>query len=213
MYSTALSPRQFPTLEQISMDFSGAQYSASAYQTKEFLPDTGIEIAFAGRSNSGKSSAINALAGRKKLAFVSNTPGRTQTINFFDVARARRWVDLPGYGYAKVSHAAKDHWKELIGTYLSERKSLNGLIIIVDSRRGLTPLDEQLIEWFSPSGKPMHILLTKCDKLNRRDQKAVLDRSTELLANRWPSCTLQLFSSLTRVGISQVRGVLARWLT
>ncbi len=194
------------------MDFSGAQYSASAYHAKEFLPDIGGEVAFAGRSNAGKSSAINALAGRKKLAFVSNTPGRTQTINFFAVGKSRRWVDLPGYGYAKVSHAEKDHWKELIGTYLTERKSLSGLIIIVDSRRGATALDEQLFEWFAPWGKPMHVLLTKCDKLNRRDQLAVLDQSTKLLTAKYPMCSVQLFSALTRVGVPQVRGLLARWL-
>ena len=194
------------------MDFSSAQYAASAYLPKEFLPDTGGEVAFAGRSNAGKSSAINALAGRKKLAFVSNTPGRTQTINFFSVAKSRRWVDLPGYGYAKVSHAEKDHWKELIGTYLQERKSLRGLIIIVDSRRGLTMLDDQLIEWFAPSGKPMHILLTKCDKLTRREQATALDTSAKLVASRWPVCTLQLFSAVTRTGVSQARGVLAQWL-
>lgn len=194
------------------MDFSGVQYSASAYYAKEFLPDIGGEVAFAGRSNAGKSSAINALAGRKKLAFVSNTPGRTQTINFFSVARMRRWVDLPGYGYAKVSHAEKEHWKELIGAYLQDRKSLNGLIIIMDSRRGPTVLDEQLIEWFAPTRKPMHILLTKCDKLTRREQTAALDASAKLVASRWPACTLQLFSAVTRAGVPHARGVLTQWL-
>lgn len=194
------------------MDFSGAQYSASAYHAKEFLPDTGSEVAFAGRSNAGKSSAINTLAGRKKLAFVSNTPGRTQTINFFAVGRQRRWVDLPGYGYAKVSHAEKDHWKTLISAYLLDRNSLNGLIVIVDARRGPTALDQQLLELFAPKGKPMHMLLTKCDKLNRRDQLAVLDISTKFLAPNYPWCTVQLFSALKGIGVSQARGVLAHWL-
>lgn len=195
------------------MDFSGAQYSASAYQASEFPPDTGLEIAFAGRSNAGKSSAINALAGRRKLAFVSNTPGRTQTINFFAVARARRWVDLPGYGYAKVSHQEKNHWKELISTYLLNRNSLNGLIITCDSRRGLMALDEQLLAWFAPRDKPMHLLLTKCDKLGTREQSAVLKATKEILGRNYPHCTAQLFSAVKRIGVSQAQGMLSHWLS
>src|SRR3978361_2267665 len=131
--------------------FSGTQFIASAHDPRELPPDIGSEIAFAGRSNAGKSSAINALTRSKKLAFVSKTPGRTQTINFFDCEGNRRLVDLPGYGYAKVSQQERAHWGMLISTYLSARDSLRGLVIIVDSRHPVTPLDEQLLGWYTPT--------------------------------------------------------------
>src|SRR5258705_10588446 len=140
------------------------EFLASAHRIEELWPDTGREVAFAGRSNAGKSSAINALADKHKLAFVSKTPGRTQTINFFSAGKGRRWVDLPGYGYAKVSKTEREYWGELISAYLETRKSLFGLIILVDSRHGIKPLDAQLIAWFSPTGRPIHVLLTKADK-------------------------------------------------
>src|ERR687892_1810729 len=146
---------------------SAARFSASAHDLDALPPDVGAEVAFAGRSNAGKSSAINALAGRKRLAFVSRTPGRTQTINFFDCGANRRLVDLPGYGYAAVSQKERAHWGKLIGAYLQIRRSLRGLVLIVDARHPLTPLDRQLLGWHAASGQPVLVLLTKADKLGR----------------------------------------------
>src|SRR5215210_8631797 len=141
--------------------FSEAHFIASAHDTRELPPDVGTEIAFAGRSNAGKSSAINAITHRKRLAFVSKTPGRTQTINFFACGANRRLVDLPGYGFAAVPHAERAHWGALVSTYLAGRRSLKGLVLIADIRRSLGVLDEQLLHWYAPSGQPVLVLLTK----------------------------------------------------
>lgn len=176
------------------------------------MPDTGREVAFAGRSNAGKSSAINALAAKHKLAFVSKTPGRTQTINFFGVGKNRRWVDLPGYGYAKVSQTERAHWGQLISTYLSDRNSLFGLILLSDSRHGLKPLDWQLIEWFSPTGRPIHVLLTKADKLSQSQAATILKTVKAELARGHAHCTVQLFSAVTRRGVDEANAVVAGWL-
>jgi GTP-binding protein len=188
------------------------EYLASAHKLEELLPDAGREVAFAGRSNAGKSSAINALASRHRLAFVSKTPGRTQTINFFSVGANKRWVDLPGYGFAKVSKTEREHWGGLISAYLSQRKSLMGLILLADSRHGLKPLDEQLIQWFVPSGRPLHVLLTKCDKLTQSASMAVLRDTQALLTRRYPNCTTQLFSATANKGVAQANALLAQWL-
>ena len=126
-----------------------------------------VEIAFAGRSNAGKSSAINSLTNRSRLAFVSKTPGRTQNLNFFQLDTGFL-VDLPGYGYAKVPPEVRQHWEGLLSTYLQTRESLHGMVLIMDVRHPLTPLDRQMLDWFSPTGKPVHILLTKSDKLSRQ---------------------------------------------
>lgn len=188
------------------------EFMASAHRMEELLPDAGREVAFAGRSNAGKSSAINALAGKHKLAFVSKTPGRTQTINFFSVGKNRRWVDLPGYGYAKVSQKEREHWGQLISAYLSDRNSLFGLILLSDSRHGLKPLDWQLIEWFSPTGHPIHVLLTKADKLTQSESMAVLKKTRAELARGHAHCTVQLFSAVTRRGVDEANAVVAGWL-
>src|SRR3954465_12443652 len=156
---------------------TAAQFLASAHELHELPPDIGSEVAFAGRSNAGKSSAINALTSRRKLAFVSKTPGRTQTINFFDCGGNRRLVDLPGYGYAAVPQREREHWGMLISAYLQQRMSLKGLVVIVDARHPLTPLDQQLLEWFMPSNQPVLVLLTKADKLNRQEQIETLRSS------------------------------------
>jgi GTP-binding protein len=189
------------------------EYLASAHKLEELLPDSGREVAFAGRSNAGKSSAINALANRHRLAFVSKTPGRTQTINFFSVGKNMRWVDLPGYGFAKVSKVEREHWGELISAYLTQRKSLMGLILLSDSRHGLKPLDEQLIGWFAPSGRPVHVLLTKCDKLSQSQSALVLRDTQALLTRRYPNCTTQLFSATANKGVVQANALLAHWLS
>lgn len=190
------------------------------------LPDTQVpEIAFAGRSNAGKSTAINILCNQKKLAFASKTPGRTQHINYFSIGGAHvgqhrkdetkvneiraLLVDLPGYGYAEVSGSAKFHWQELLGDYVQRRKQLAALVLIIDSRRPFTELDIQMLEWFAPTGKPIHCILTKADKLNRNESTQALRMARTLLASYvnedgtpFPF-TAQLFSALKRTGIEE----------
>lgn len=194
------------------MTSPSVEYLASAHKLEELPPDSGREVAFAGRSNAGKSSAINALAARHRLAFVSKTPGRTQTINFFGVGRNQRWVDLPGYGFAKVSKAEREHWGELISAYLTQRNSLIGLILLSDSRHGIKPLDEQLIAWFMPSGHPVHVLLTKSDKLTQSEAMAALRDAKALLSRRYANCSVQLFSAVTKRGVDEANSLLMRWL-
>lgn len=189
-----------------------AIYVASAYDRKELLPDVGWEVAFAGRSNSGKSSAINTITGQKRLAFASKTPGRTQLVNFFGLGAERYLVDLPGYGYADVPEKERRRWGQFIASYLQERVALRGLISIMDARHPLTPLDDQLLDWFLPSGKPVHILLTKADKLSRQQASAQLAEVRNALQSRGTGCSVQLFSSLKRTGIEEVELVLLRWL-
>jgi GTP-binding protein len=190
------------------------------------LPNTQVpEIAFAGRSNAGKSTAINVLCNQKKLAFASKTPGRTQHINYFSIGGAHvgqhrkdatnvdeiraLLVDLPGYGYAEVSGSAKLHWQELLGDYVQRRRQLAALVLIVDARRPFTELDIQMLEWFAPTGRPIHCLLTKSDKLNRNDAVNALRAARTLLASYvdvegqpFPF-TAQLFSSLKRTGLEE----------
>ena len=197
------------------MTIQAIEFLASAHRMEEMWPDTGSEVAFAGRSNAGKSSAINALAAKHKLAFVSKTPGRTQTINFFGAGKNRRWVDLPGYGYAKVSKTERAYWGELISTYLTNRKSLFGLIILVDSRHGIKPLDAQLIAWFSPTGRPIHVLLTKADKLTQSESIAILRKVKGELARGQggaANCTVQLFSATANRGVTEANTLVAGWL-
>jgi GTP-binding protein len=188
------------------------EYQASAHKLEEMPPDTGREVAFAGRSNAGKSSAINALASRHRLAFVSKTPGRTQTINFFGVGKNQRWVDLPGYGFAKVSQKEREYWGELISAYLMNRNSLIGLILLSDSRHGIKPLDEQLISWFAPTNRPIHVLLTKCDKLSQSACAKALREAQSLLTRRYANCSVQLFSATVGKGVTQANSLLADWL-
>lgn len=192
--------------------FSHLEFRYAVHQLGDMPPDTGAEVAFAGRSNAGKSTAINALANRKKLAFVSKTPGRTQAINFFDMGNHCALVDLPGYGYAKVPRPEQERWDELIGTYISNRNSLILLIIIVDIRRGLTELDRQLLAWLAPSNKPVHVLLTKSDKLNRRDAEAMLRQTRAELARHPGEATAQIFSGTDKTGVREAQAVIARWL-
>lgn len=190
------------------------------------LPSTVVpEIAFAGRSNAGKSTAINILCNQKKLAFASKTPGRTQHINYFSIGGAQvgqhrkdltntdeiraLLVDLPGYGYAQVSGSAKLHWQQLLGDYVQHRSQLAALILIIDARRPFTDLDLQMLEWFAPTGKPIHCILTKADKLNRNDSTNALRQASETLAQYGKALgtsdqvSLQLFSALKRVGLEE----------
>ena len=170
------------------------------------------EIAFAGRSNAGKSSAINTLAGHTRLAFVSKTPGRTQLINFFRLPSGACLVDLPGYGYAAVPEAVRKQWRGLLEQYLTRRENLVGLVLIMDSRRPLTELDIQMIHWFVPTGNPIHILLTKSDKLTRQETAKTLRAVREAIAAYGGQITVQLFSSLKKTGIEEAERVIGAWL-
>jgi GTP-binding protein len=202
-----------------------ARFFTTVNQLRD-LPATQVpEIAFAGRSNAGKSTAINILTNQKGLAFASKTPGRTQHINYFSlggahVAQHRHdpinmdelqalLVDLPGYGYAEVSGGAKLHWQKLLGDYVQRREQLAALVLIMDSRRPFTELDTQMLEWFAPTGKPIHCILTKVDKLNRSESTNALRQAQKVLesyvdeeGNGFPF-TVQLFSALKRVGIDE----------
>ena len=182
----------------------------SAHDPHE-LPRPGVpELAFAGRSNAGKSSAINALAGRRRLAFVSKTPGRTQLINFFSLGERAYLVDLPGYGYAGVPDAVREHWQMLVGGYIAERPSLAAVIVVMDIRHPLTPLDRTLLEWLRAAERAVHVLLTKADKLSAQAARNTLDRVRRELAALCPGATVQLFSSLKRQGIDEAGQALAR---
>src|SRR5689334_1788838 len=192
--------------------FHAIRYAASAAQIEQLPRDIGSEVAFVGRSNAGKSSAINAICGRRKLAFVSRTPGRTQMINFFEVAPGRSIVDLPGYGYAKVPADIRGRWEALLSFYLLRRQALHGLIIIVDARHGLTERDQHMIDWFAPTGKAIHVLLTKADKLTRQQQMFALRAAQKALCEISQTATVQLFSSVTSDGVDQARAVImALW--
>jgi len=186
------------------------KFLTSAAEANQLAPDLGREIAFAGRSNSGKSTAINAVTQRTGLARVSRTPGRTQLINFFELAPERRLVDLPGYGFAKVPERVRLHWLQLMEHYFNVRESLVGLILIVDSRRGLGAQDAGMLEWVLARDRHAHILLTKADKLNRRDSDRVLRETRTACSDT--AVTTQLFSAHAKQGIDEVREVLDRWL-
>jgi GTP-binding protein len=189
--------------------FQGLTFLTTVNDLKA-LPYEGIEVAFAGRSNAGKSSAINTLANHTRLAYVSKTPGRTQHINYFDFGNERRLVDLPGYGYAAVPEAVRKHWQGLLGKYLESRPNLIGLVLIMDSRRPLTDLDRVMLEFFLPTGKPVHCVLTKSDKLNNQEKVQALRTVKDEFAGN-PQITVQLFSSLKKQGVSDVEKVVGAW--
>ena len=185
-----------------------AAYVLSVHDPKALPPPGAPEIAFAGRSNSGKSSAINTLAGQRRLAFASKTPGRTQLINFFSLGSAAYLVDLPGYGYAGVPGEVRDHWRVLVGGYIADRPSLAAVVVVMDARHPLTDLDLTLLEWLRAAGRPAHVLLTKSDKLSKQAAQVTLSRARSRLAELSPGATVQLFSSLKREGIAEAAAVL-----
>jgi GTP-binding protein len=186
-----------------------ARFLTSVATPAQFPADAGAEVAFAGRSNAGKSSAINAITQRHGLARTSKTPGRTRLLNYFELAASKRLVDLPGYGYASVAAAERDAWQPLLES-LRSRSSLKGLFVIVDSRRGLTQGDEDLIEWAQgESAHRLHVLLSKADKLSRAESAAVLRATSAHLAGRG---TVQLFSALRGIGLHEAQETLAAWL-
>jgi len=193
--------------------FQHAKFLTSANELKQLPPPDGIEVAFAGRSNAGKSSALNTLANHNRLAFVSKQPGRTQLINYFTLGDHKHLVDLPGYGYAKVPEEMRNHWQKVLSRYLTERPNLVGLVLVMDSRHPLTPLDQQMLDWFAPSGDPIHVLLTKSDKLAPFLANKALDETREALHENWGEhITVQLFSSLKKKGIEEAEAVLGDWL-
>ena len=192
--------------------FQNATFFISAHHLRDLPPASGIEVAFAGRSNAGKSSALNTLANHNRLAFVSKQPGRTQLINFFTLGNDKHLVDLPGYGYAKVPESMRAHWQSVLARYLSERTSLGGLVLVMDSRHPLQPLDRQMLNWFCPSGKPVHVLLTKSDKLSRGEAGLTLAKVRKELNTSWANCTVQLFSSSKKLGVEEAEKVIGAWL-
>jgi len=192
--------------------FRGATFYISAHHLTDLPPPLGPEIAFAGRSNAGKSSAINTLADHNRLAFVSKTPGRTQQINFFSLPGGVFLVDLPGYGYAKVQRDLRAHWEQLLSNYLQTRGSLFGMVLIMDARHPLTPLDKQMLSWFAGTGKPVHVLLTKSDKLSRQDAQKTLRLVQTRLREYADNYTAQLFSSLKKQGMEEAEEIIGAWL-
>jgi GTP-binding protein len=188
------------------------EFVTTVADTHALPPAHGAEVAFVGRSNAGKSSALNALAQRKRIAFVSKTPGRTQHINFFRVGNDRYLVDLPGYGYAAVPAAARAHWNELIGGYLQTRSCLRGVVLIMDARHPLTELDRQLLAWLKPAGRPVHVLLSKSDKLSRQTAGSTLRSIEAALQRDYVNCSVQLFSSTHKIGIVEAAAKVQAWL-
>ncbi len=189
-----------------------ARFLTSAARLDQSPPDEGAEVAFAGRSNAGKSSAINTLCQQKGLARTSKTPGRTQLLNFFALDDERRLVDLPGYGYAKVAERIKRQWQAELAAYLEQRQSLRGVILLVDARHPLKEFDLQMLEWSGNIQLPVHILLTKADKLKRGAAARSLQQAKKQLEEIAGNHSVQLFSALKRQGIEQVHSVLDGWL-
>ena len=192
--------------------FQNATFYISAHHLRDLPPPAGVEVAFAGRSNAGKSSALNTLANHNRLAYVSKQPGRTQLINFFSLGKDQFLVDLPGYGYAKVPAHLREHWQMTLSNYLSQRSTLHGLVLVMDCRHPLTPLDRQMLDWFCPSGRPVHVLLTKSDKLSRNAANQTLLAVKKELQSLWGNCTIQLFSSLKKQGVEEAEKVIGAWL-
>jgi len=191
--------------------FRRARFSTSASKPSQFPEGDMLEVAFAGRSNAGKSSALNALCDQKSLARISKTPGRTQLINFFPLDEQRTLVDLPGYGYAKVPEKMRREWQQLMEDYLGKREQLRGLVVIMDIRHPLKDYDTQMLEWCEHMQIPMHILLTKADKLKRgAASKQLLMVKKEMKESDF-GVTVQMFSALKKTGLEDFRSVLNTW--
>jgi GTP-binding protein len=201
-------------MQSQSPNYRAARFLTSASKLSQCPPDEGWEVAFAGRSNAGKSSAINALTGNRKLARTSKTPGRTQLINFFSLSEQQRLVDLPGYGFAKVPEAVKREWVRQLEFYLQQRQCLRGLILLMDVRRPLQDFDRMMLDWAVAGSMPVHILLTKADKLKKGPAKStLLQVRKELAAAKSGLVSVQLFSALKKTGMEPLVQVLEDWLT
>lgn len=199
-------------MDNKQINFNAARFITSAPNIRQMPADTGVEIAFAGRSNAGKSSALNTITQQKSLARTSKTPGRTQLINVFELSEGRRLIDLPGYGYAKVPEEMKLKWQEALSEYLQQRDSLKGLVVLMDIRHPLKDIDQQLLQWASDSGLPVLALLTKCDKLKSGARKAEVLRVREAVAIFGGNIRVEAFSSLKGLGVDQAKEVLTEWL-
>ncbi|WNK48858.1 ribosome biogenesis GTP-binding protein YihA/YsxC [Pantoea agglomerans] len=193
------------------LNYHVTHFVMSAPDIRHLPADTGIEVAFAGRSNAGKSSALNTLTNQKGLARTSKTPGRTQLINLFEVKEGKRLVDLPGYGYAEVPEEMKLKWQRALGEYLQKRQALKGLVILMDIRHPLKDLDRQMIQWSVESGIPVLLLLTKADKLASGARKAQLNVVREAALEFVGDVEVELFSSLKKIGVDKVRQKLDSW--
>ncbi len=201
------------TISVSAPNFRLAEFLTSASKVAQCPPDEGWEVAFAGRSNAGKSSAINSLTGNKKLARTSKTPGRTQLLNFFALSPEQRLVDLPGYGFAKVPRAVKLAWIKQLEGYLQVRESLRGMILLMDVRHPMQPFDEQMLSWAVSASMPVHILLTKSDKLKKGPAKAAMLQVLARVKEHSELVSVQLFSALKHTGHEEVMAVLNGWLT
>jgi GTP-binding protein len=188
-----------------------AVFQQSAEKLNQLPAESIAEVAFAGRSNAGKSSALNILTGKRKLAHVSKTPGRTRLINFFQVANGAFLVDLPGYGYAQVPGDMKRNWARLLTGYLGSRPQICGLVVIMDARHPMKPIDVQLLDWFKVTGKPVHVLLTKADKLSKSQAASQLAKAEAILRDEYEEYTVQLFSSASRLGLKQAEATINGW--
>ena len=189
--------------------YPDAKFISSADAPTQFVPDKGSEVAVAGRSNAGKSSAINVIVNRRQFARTSKTPGRTQLVNFFELRPGHRLVDLPGYGFARVSERVRRHWGQLLEDYFKERESLHGLLLVVDIRRRLTDFDQQMLAFADAVSLPVHVLLTKADKLKRGQAATALLEVRQALGER---ATAQLFSAHDRRGEDEARALLEQFL-
>ena len=191
--------------------FANSRFLISAHKISQLPEDNGQEIAFAGRSNAGKSTTINALTNHRGLAKVSKTPGRTQLLNCFEFAPGQRLVDLPGYGYAKVPEKVRKHWQQEINRYLMERQSLIGIVLIMDIRHPLKEFDLQMAEWAHKSDMNLHILLNKADKLKHNQIQSTLSQVHKALSPLAPDASVQTFSALRKTGASELSQVLLTW--
>ena len=201
-----------PEIHPLERLLHDVHFLKSAQHIGQCPPDTGLEVAFAGRSNAGKSSALNRLCTQKSLARTSKTPGRTQLLNFFRVDDDRRLVDLPGYGYAKVNKALKEQWQRDLDGYLAERECLVGLVLLMDIRHPLKEFDQLILDWSAAAGMPLHILLTKADKLKYGAAKSTLLKTRNALKGHPAPLSVQLFSATTGAGCEEAWDKLAEWL-
>ena len=206
-----MPPMNKPTITVDNRYYRKAQFLISAGNAKQF-PSHGHEVAFSGRSNAGKSSAINTLCDNKGLARTSKTPGRTRLVNFFAMDEEHRIVDLPGYGFAKVPIAVKKEWEKLMTHYLSDQQALSGLVVIMDIRHPLNDTDWQMLEWCNHYNLPAHVLLTKADKIKRGAQQNSKLQTIKQLKDANITATVQIFSALKKTGLDELVAKLNEWL-
>jgi GTP-binding protein len=212
MDTKPLKPNSDNAAKPTSLDLRSATFLIAAHAPGQIPHDSGREIAFAGRSNAGKSSAVNAITGVKGLARSSKTPGRTQQIVFFDLGGERRLADLPGYGYAKVPEALRMHWRELMDGYFRGRQSLIGLVLVMDARHPLKPFDVDMLSWCRDAALDCHILLTKADKLSRSESAKTLAEVSRACEKEGFRATVQAFSSSKMSGVDEARARILGWL-